>query len=356
MNIQNIIVVKETREGEARVALTPADVSLFSSRFHVFVELGAGSQSGFQDAEYVRTGAIIFDLASKTFPENSIILRVKLPSQEREALELNLYHKTVVMMGFLDPLDPVGSFDRITTWQKVGLSAYSMDLFKSLLPHDNKNMLSAMSRIAGKLALKDALTRYRGSLPPKVVVLGAGPAGRSAAQEASKAGLPVKIFGRSDRFEEWADTPNVMYYKMPEKNHVEYLRHFLSDATLIVAASRVAGERASQLIDKESLLLLPKGAIVVDLTVNEGGSVALAKSDSVVEHEGITIVHVSGYPKQVPQEASMAYSHCMTNLLNEVLSSEGVFQYDHALLKESWVTFKGSRNPIYDYSPRYFET
>lgn len=344
MIVQNILVFKESREEETRVALTPADVSLFSSRFHVYVEMGAGVKAGFQDAEYTRTGAKIIDLASMAIPQNTIVLRVKLPSQEREAFEAGKWHNSVVVMGFLDPLAPLAS-PRIAAWQRAVFAAYSMDLFKSIPIEDNKNMQAAMSRIAGKLAFRDAQKQYIGPHAPKLVVIGSGPAGKSAAMEACRAGVPVEIFGRSDRYSEWKYIEGVAYHQYPSKNYIEHLRPFLNQATMVVVAARVAGEHAHMLIDEESLKGMKRGAVIVDLTVNEGGSVAFAKSDQVVDHNGVKIVHVSGYPKQLPQQASMAYSQCMGNLLNELISKEGKLIYDHPLLNESWVTYKGSRNP-----------
>ena len=89
---------------------------------------------------------------------------------------------------------------------------------------------------------------------------------------------------------------------------------------------------------------MPKGAVVIDLAVNEGGSVIGSKSDQCVISHGVLLSHVSGYPKAEPKVASEAYSTCLGSLLAEVLSPQGEIFLDHELLKECWVTHKGKCN------------
>jgi NAD(P) transhydrogenase subunit alpha len=113
----------------------------------------------------------------------------------------------------------------------------------------------------------------------------------------------------------------------------------------VITAPRTAGVRPPLLIDEESLAVLPKGAVVIDLTVNEGASVAKARSDEVVLTNEVMIVHVSGYPKAEPQTASEAYAKCMAHLLSEILSPEGEIRLSHKLIQECWRTHGGERNP-----------
>ena len=78
MMINQVLVVKETREGETRVALTPSTItSLHSRQYRVLVETGAGLKAGFSDSDYIKAGAEIFSLSPEGFPTNTLILRVK---------------------------------------------------------------------------------------------------------------------------------------------------------------------------------------------------------------------------------------------------------------------------------------
>ncbi len=349
MKVKQLLVVKETREGESRVALTPETITLLAPRsYRILVESGAGLLAGFTDADYIKMGAEIFSPSLDGFPRDTLILRVKLPSKTREQFEKRLFQENTCMLGFLDPLDPVHANDRINTWQAFGITTFSVDLFKSLSINDPKNFQAAMSRIAGILAFQDGLQRYQGPNPPKLTLIGTGPASYNAALEAKKIGMPVQVFGRKEQYREMFESSGVVYRLIPKDVHqVEFIRQYLQEETIIIAAARTPGIRSSMLIDEKSLCVLPNGAVIIDLTVNEGGSVAHAKSDQAVIFKGISIVHVSGYPKAKPHEASQAYARCLVHLLQEVLFPEGELILDHNLLQECWVTHKGKSNPAF---------
>ena len=337
MIIKQILVVKETRENECRVALTPeTTASLKSEHYRLLIESGAGLNAGFHDSEYIKAGAEIFTLSPQGFPSDTLILRVKRPSKERGPLENTLFHENTAMIGFLDPFD---SDDHVGAWQAAGITTFSVDLFKSLSPNDPKNMQAAMSRIAGRLAFQDGLKRYNSEKPIRLTVIGTGPAAVSAALAARKIEMPVQVFGRREHYRAEFEAAGCIYHVLPDPpNQIKFIQQFLKEETIVITAARTPGVKATILIDEESLGVLPKGAVIIDLTVNEGGSVVGAKSDHVVVSNGITIAHVSGYPKAEPRAASEAYAKCIINLLAEILSPSGEILLDHELLKECWVT------------------
>jgi NAD(P) transhydrogenase subunit alpha len=351
MMIKQVLVVKETREGETRVALTPETISSLSSRqYQLLVESGAGLKAGFTDSDYVNAGAEIFFLSPEGFPADTLVLRVKRPDKTRQHLENKLFHENTSMMGFLDPLD---ADDHVIGWQQSSITTFSMDLFKSLSINDPKNMQAAMSRIAGRLAFQDGLKRYNGEKSVKLTVIGTGPAAFSAAFEARKAGIPVQVFGKQERYRAELETAGIFYYTLPEPaKHIEFIRQYLKEETIVITAARTPRVKAPLLIDEESLHVLPKGAVIIDLAVNEGGSVVGGKSDQVVVSNGVSIAHVSGYPKLEPRAASEAYAKCLINLLAEVLSPQGELLLEHELLRECWVTHDGKCNPSLTCSPK----
>lgn len=343
MQIKQVLVVKETREKETRVALTPDTLSSLSSRgYRLLIEEGAGLKSGFTDSDYSRAGGEIFSLSDKGFPADTLILRVKRPDKVRQLLENKRFRKNTYMIGFLDPFD---ADDHVAGWQASGITTFSVDLFKSLSVDDPKNMQAAMSRLAGRLAFQDGLKHYVSEKPIKLTVIGTGPAAFSAVMEARKMGVPVQVFGRQERYRTEFEAVGVLYHLLPEPPHqVKFIHRYLSEETIVITAARTPGVKAPLLIDEESLTHLPKGAVVIDLVVNEGGSVIGAKSDRVVDLNGISIVHVSGYPKAEPRAASEAYGTCLINLLAEVLTPQGEILFDHELLRECWVTHEGKYN------------
>ena len=331
MKIDQIIVLKETRAGEARVALTPTAVSsLAAKQYRVMIESEAGILAGFSDDEYIQAGARIFKLGSACFPSQSLLLRVKRPNEARELLENKLMPSSTVMMGFLDSLDD--DLTHIANWQALGISTIPLELL-NLTADDPKNAQAAMSRFAGQLALQDALHHYRGSSPKRVTVLGTGPAGMSAALAARSLQLPVQLFGRKERYREAVEAAGITYHVLPLTDQAAFIRAHLSQETIIITAAGSTGERAPLLIDTASLAILSPNAVIVDLSNGQGGNVVGSKKDEmVITNRGISIINVSGYPKAEPKDASEAFAQCMVNLLLEVMAPDGEIFWNNPLL------------------------
>lgn len=348
MKIKQILVVKETSEGEGRVALTPKAVTLLISKhYHILVEHQAGLNAGFEDSDYIKAGAEIFTLTPKGFPANTLILRVKRANKARELVENKLFHENTSIFGFLDPLflEPPETNNFITDCMAAKINTFSVSLFKSMSIHDPKNMQAAMSRIAGRLAFQDAAKRFSGKIQVKLTVIGTGPVAFSAAFEARKQGITVQLFGRQERYRSELESAGITYYVLPtSQNQARFIQPYLNEQTIVITAARKVGEKAPILIDEVNLGILPKGSIVVDLAVSDGGNVVGSKRDHVVVTNGVSIVNISGYPKKEPKEASEAYAKGMVNLLAEVLSPSGEILFDHKLLQECWVTRAGELN------------
>ena len=342
MNIKQILVVKETREGELRVALTPETIlSLSSRQYQVLVETDAGLKAGFSDSDYIKAGAEIFSLTSEGFPPDTLIVRVKRGDKASEHLENKLFHENTSMMGFLSPFE---ADDHVALWQASGITTFSVDLFKSLSIDDSKNMQSAMSRIAGRLAFQDGRGRYKGQDPVRLTVLGTGPAAFSAAYEARKYDVPVQVFGRQERYRADLQSAEIAYYVLPPQNQAAFIRAYLSEQTIVITAARTPQKKAPLLLDEESLRVLPKGSVVVDLVISQGGNVVGTRRDQVIMANGVSIVNDSGYPKLEPKDASVIYAKCLVNLLAEVLRPTGELLLDHELLRECRVTHEGKRH------------
>lgn len=348
MKIKQILVVKETSEGECRVALTPEAVAiLVTTHYRVMVETEAGLKAGFKDSDYIKVGAEIFTLTPKGFPANTLILRVKRANKAREQMENKLFHENTSIFGFLDPLfiEPVEKNNFIHDCQAAKINTFSVGLFKNMSINDPKNMQAAMSRIAGRLAFQDAAKRFSDTKPVKLTVIGTGPAAFSAAHEARTLGITVQLFGRQEQYRAELESASITYYVFPSsQNQARFIQPYLSEQTVVIAAARKVGEKAPILIDEVNLSTLPKGSIVVDLAVSDGGNVVGSKRDHIITTNGISIVNISGYPKKEPKEASEAYARCMVNLLAEVLSPNGEILFNHKLLQECWVTRAGELN------------
>jgi len=331
MKINQIIVLKESRKNEGRVALTPdAIAALAKKHLHVLVESGAGIIAGFTDAKYIQAGAHIFKFGLEPFPPHSFILRVKCPSPERGRLENKLFSPDTIMMGFLDPLN--NDTTHIDEWESLGLALVSLELLP-LIANDPKNAQAAMSHFAGRLALHDALNHYHGLCPKKVTVIGTGPAGMGAAFTARELGLPVQLFGRQEQYRLKSEAAGIRYYIAPQTNPLEFIREHLHDQTIIITAARNIGKNAPLLIDEKALVTLPDHSVIIDLSTGEGGNVIGSKSDQVVSYDrNISIINISGYPKAEPHAASIAFSSCILNILLEILAFDKTIDFKNPIL------------------------
>lgn len=323
-NIKQIIVVKETRPGEKRVALTPTAANIIINKgYSVLIEEDAGIGAGFSNQQYLDAGAIITSIeGSDHFPDNSLIVRVKRGSAERELFESKRFGKNNIMMGFLDPMER--NTDHIQVWQDAGLTTYSLDQMK-LSSDDPKNVLAAMSRMAGRLGAKDGINRFQGDAK-RLIVIGTGPAALSAAEYGKDNDLSVLVFGRRDIYRQQLLDQGIEYELLPYDQvasiQAEHIRPYLKNADVILTAARAVGEKAPVLIDEKSLAVLKAGAAIIDLS-GEGGNVAGSQFNAtVILANNISVTNVSAYPKLEPTAASEAYAGGLVNILLEFFADD----------------------------------
>ena len=344
MRFKQILVVKETRQDEKRVALTPQAVAVLVSKgYRVLVEINAGIDAGFTNDEYKNAGAKIFLLTLSGFPPDTFIVRVLRPSNESELIENKLFNVNTAMLGFLFPFV---ADDHITTWQALGLTTLSFDLFKSLSIDDSKNAQAAMSRIAGRLAYYHAIKVYQGENPVRVSVIGTGAAGMSAAMEAIKNKVQVQLFGRKEERRVELEKMGIKYLVLPEvEKQISFIQSHLSEEAIIITAAREPGKKAPLLIDEKTLSLLPQKSVVVDLAISNGGNVAGSKHDQVIAlANDILLINISGYPKTEAKVSSEIYADCVVNLLTAIMSKRGEVSFENKLIREIWVTHQKQRH------------
>lgn len=333
MKIDNIVVFKETRIGENRVALIPSDVAaLVQNNFSIIIESQAGLNAGFTDNDYISAGAKTFKLNSTQLPQNSLILRIKRPIKQREVLENKLISFNSLMLGYLDPLD-INNEQHFARWEALGIKPIPLELLQ-LKSDDPRNSLASMSIFAGRIALTDAIKRYKGTMPLKVSILGPGSAGLGAASEALNLKIPVQIFGRKESYRKEIENKGISYYTLPKNGRIRFIAKYLQQQTIVIAAIRTFAKKNPILIDNRSLQSLPDKAVLIDLCSEDGSVIVGSKEDNVITAErDITIVNVTGYPKAEPRAASEAFSKCMFNLLMSIISPDKTINLNSKLFR-----------------------
>jgi NAD/NADP transhydrogenase alpha subunit len=319
-----IFLAKETRSGERRVALIPTDVKQLIVNGHdVVVESNAGSEAGYSNTDYQAIGASIIDITQdalesyqSAFKSIDCIVRAKRPHRRRELLESQAIQTGTIMIGALDPLEPHSN--HINEYHNAGIIAYSIDQL-ALPSNDPMNVLAAMSRLAGTLALQDAISQGTNPIN-KVVIIGFGEVGKAALAESLKQQLETTVLVGNEKAksviqQEGANAHIIDRSLSLEKQQAHILQH-VSNADIVITSARKPGGKAPLLIPESSLNKMRPGAVIVDMAISEGGNVFGSEHDKTITTENnVMITNVSGYPKVMPKEASALWSRASLHFI-----------------------------------------
>ena len=145
-----------------------------------------------------------------------------------------------------------------------------------------------------------------------VVIIGGGIVGTAAARIAIGLGARVTIMDVS--------LPRLRYLAdvMPKNvtplysNRGNLLEH-LAKSDLVIGAVLVPGKKAPRLVTREDLSIMPKGAVVVDVAVDQGGCIETIKATThenpIYEIDGIVHYAVANMPGAVPRTSTMALTN-----------------------------------------------
>lgn len=308
-------IPKEIKPMEGRVALIPPAAGEVVKRGHeVFVQAGAGLASGYSDAEYRRVGVEILPDAAAVYERGQLIVKVKEPI----AGDLALLREHHVLFSYLH-LAANGELTRAL--QDKGLQAIA---FETVEVDGRLPLLAPMSDIAGRLSVQIGanLLHLRhegrgvmlGGLPGvergRVVILGPGEAGGNAARVAAALGAEVTVFGitRESLAQMHAIGPNVTALTSYHSAIVDAIAH----ADLLIGAVLIPGARAPHLVSEAMVKTMRKGAVIVDIAIDQGGCVETIRPTdytrpTYVQH-GVVHFGVTNMPGAVPRTSAQALS------------------------------------------------
>jgi alanine dehydrogenase len=314
-------IPKEVSLKENRISLTPEAVSLVVKNGHqIWIESGAGEKSNFTDTEYSEAGARIITSAREVYTAN-IILKIEPPTDE----EISYLKPNQFLISALNLVSKDKSYFEKLIAKKVIAIAYEYIEDKA----GGQPITRAMSEIAGTTAIQIAseylstsanglgviLGGITGVPPTKVVILGAGTVAEYAARAASGMGAEIKIFDNH-------------IYKLSRIKHALNFQVFTStmDSVLLdkvlattdvfIGALRPEKGRNRVVISEEMVMKMKKGAVIIDLSIDQGGCVETSEMTTLekpvfVKHD---IIHycVPNVTSRVARTASMALSNIFT--------------------------------------------
>jgi alanine dehydrogenase len=306
-------VVREIKNRESRVALTPAGVRELAARGHeVRVQQGAGLGSGFSDEQYSAAGASIVEVTRAW--QCDIVLKVKEPQPIEYAYLDGQLLFTYYHLAASDPQLTEVLLDK-------GVTAIAYETVED--EHGALPLLRPMSAVAGHMSVMIGsyyLARFNGGNGMllgemlgerygKVLVLGDGVVGRHAARAAMALGADVTICGRhADRL------PALRSEISPSLGFVlssrDAIRDELIDADLVIGAVLVRGARAPYLVTCDMVGEMQGGSVIVDVSIDQGGCIETSHptshSEPVFHRDDVIHYCVTNMPGAYPRTSTLA--------------------------------------------------
>jgi len=308
---------KEIKDNEYRVGLTPAGVQALAHAGHtVYVQKTAGEGSGFNDEQYVKAGGQMLDTADEVWAAGDMIVKVKEPV----APEYPRMRENQLLFTYLH-LAPEFELTKQMLDRKVTGVAYETITSGRRLP-----LLIPMSEVAGRMSVQVGATYLEkmnggrgillGGVPgvpaANVVIIGGGIVGTEAAKMAVGLGAKVTIIDRDlDRLRQLDD---IFLSKVQTLASSRYqIEEAISHADLVIGAVLVVGAAAPKLVTRDMLHLIPQGAVLVDVAVDQGGCFetthATTHSNPTYYEEGVLHYCVANMPGAVPRTSTFALTN-----------------------------------------------
>ncbi len=338
--------ITEIKNNENRVGLTPKNVSeLVKVGAKVCVQKGAGVGAGFSDDEYVVAGAEIFPNAFDVAKKVDLLVKVKEPIKEEYVILDALKNKTLFTYLHLAAAPKELTLKLVEN--KITAIAYeTVEDEKGMLP-----LLLPMSEIAGVLAIQYGaqylqkkydgrgltLGRIQNAASANVVVIGAGVVGSKSALTAAGMGCSVNILEKNivrieqvkKEFEYYLGKElysNVSFFESTKEN----IDSKIKEADLLIGAVLVKGAKAPQVISEDQVISMKKGAVIVDVAIDQGGCIWGSKptthEEPIYELEGKIYCCVANMPGQVALQSTQALTTSTQQYLIK-MAKFGVINY-----------------------------
>jgi alanine dehydrogenase len=311
-------ILKEIKTEENRVSMTPAGVEVMAAHGHtVLVEKNAGIGSGFTDTAYTEHGAEIVNTAKEIFDRAEMVMHVKEPLPP----EYDLIRKGQIIFTYLH-LAAMEDLTRLLI--KTGSVCIAYETIQKAdrsLP-----LLTPMSEVAGRMAIQQGakylemtqgghgilLGGVPGIDPGMVLVIGGGVVGTNAAKMACGLGAKVYLLDMNlDRLRYLSDVMPANCFLLMSSPAT--IRDLVTRADVVVGAVLIPGAKAPKLISRDMLKTMKKGAVLVDVAIDQGGCFETSKptthSNPIYTVEGVVHYCVANMPGAVAKTSTLALTN-----------------------------------------------
>lgn len=311
-------VPREIKNHEYRIGLTPAGVrELVHDGHQVLVEEDGAAAIGFDNDHYRDAGAEIVASAEEIFERAELLIKVKEPQPEEYAR----LHEGQVLFTYLhlapDPEQAKGLL-------ASGATCIAYETVTG--PGNGLPLLAPMSEVAGRMAIQAGahnlekaqggngvlLGGVPGVEPAKVLVIGGGVVGINAARMAMGMGADVTLLDRDLRRLKELD----MFFGGRLKtvySTKEAVERYALEADLVIGAVLIPGAAAPKLISRELVERMKRGAVMVDVAIDQGGCFETSKptthQDPTFVVDGVVHYCVANMPGGVARTSTIALTN-----------------------------------------------
>ena len=311
-------VPKEIKNHEYRVGLTPPSVRELVARGHgVIVQKNAGSEIGLLDEQYLAAGASMVETAQEVFARADMIVKVKEPQPN----ECAMLREGQILYTYLHLApDP----EQTAALVKSGAVCIA---YETITGHGGGlPLLAPMSEVAGRMSIQAGaahLEKSKGGMglllggvpgvaPGHVVIIGAGVVGTNALQMAVGTGARVTVLDKNvDRLRQldlvYGNRIATVY------SNAQAIEEAVLSSDLVIGGVLVPGAAAPKLVTRDMISRMRKGAVVVDVAIDQGGcfetSHATTHAEPTFIVDGVVHYCVANMPGAVARTSTFALNN-----------------------------------------------
>lgn len=311
-------ILKEIKSGEHRVSMTPAGVEIMKQHGHmILVEKDAGRGSGIRDSSYEKAGSEIADTSEEIYERADMVTHVKEPLPSEYAL----IKEDQIVFTYLHLAASLALTKALIKSHSINIAYETIQKDDGSLP-----LLTPMSEVAGRMAVLQGakylerafggegilLGGVPGIDPGTVLIIGGGVVGTNAAKVACGLGAKVYLLDPSlERLRYLSDImPKNCFLMMSSPSTI---RNLVKIADLVVGAALITGAKAPNLISRAMLQTMKKGAVLVDVAIDQGGCFETSKptthSNPIYNLDGVVHYCVSNMPGAFSKTSTLALTN-----------------------------------------------
>ena len=374
-----IVGVPTAPGGDARVALVPSVAEdLLEDGHEVCLEAGSGETAGWSDEDYRDVGCEICEDRAAVIDQADVVLEVEALAAT-ESADPEQYRDEQVVIGLLGPFDVEG--ETLSTLGDRDVTAFAMELVPRISRAQSMDANSSQANVAGYKAMVRAaehldrmapmqMTAAGTVHPADVFVIGAGVAGLQAISTADRLGASVSAYDIRPEAAEEITSVGAEFVELDvhaeetsdEEGHAveqdeefyrkqrEQLGEVVAESDVLITTAAVASGDAPRLVTGDAIAGMDDGSVVVDLAAAGGGNCDPTEADTIVDHEGVTVMGPTDLPATVPRTASQLYANNLLNFMENMLEDGTLsIDTDDEIVDATLLTHDGTvRNPHRD--------